>query len=116
MGPYLSRVENGHADPTLGSLEKLAKAFRIEFYHLFYNGENSQAVVKLERECAGQIREAMAERDKILPCRPVCGDNLAAGFRGLPNVILPFGSRQSSGVHFARTKEGHQGNDARHQQ
>jgi transcriptional regulator with XRE-family HTH domain len=65
-GPYLSRVENGHTVPTLGSLERLAKAFDIEFYQLFYNGENPQAVVTLERECAGQIREAMAERDQIL--------------------------------------------------
>jgi transcriptional regulator with XRE-family HTH domain len=66
MGPYLSRVENGHTVPTLKSLEKLAKAFEIEFYQLFYDGQNPQAVVTLERECAERIREAMAERDQIL--------------------------------------------------
>ncbi|MBZ5672183.1 MAG: helix-turn-helix domain-containing protein [Acidobacteriia bacterium] len=65
-GPYLSRVENGHTVPTLRSLETLAKAFQIEFYQLFYNGQNPQAVVTFERECAEQVRQAMAERDQIL--------------------------------------------------
>jgi len=51
-----------------------------------------------------------------LPCRPVCAGNLAAGRRRLADVILPLGRRQSSGVHSARTKKGHQGNDARHEQ
>jgi transcriptional regulator with XRE-family HTH domain len=66
MGPYLSRVENSRTVPTLRSLERLAKAFGIEFYQLFYNGENPQAVVTIEKECAERIREAMVERDQIL--------------------------------------------------
>ncbi len=66
MGAYLSRVENGHTVPTLRSLERLAKAFGIEFYQLFYNGKNPQAVVTIERECAERIQEALAERDQIL--------------------------------------------------
>jgi len=66
MGAYLSRIENGHTVPTLRNLKRLAKAFGIEFYQLFYNGKNPQAVVTIERECADRIREALAERDQIL--------------------------------------------------
>jgi transcriptional regulator with XRE-family HTH domain len=32
-------VENGHTIPTLETLEKLAKAFDLELYQLFYAGD-----------------------------------------------------------------------------
>lgn len=36
---YVSRVENGHTVPSLETLEKLARAFEIPLYQLFYKGD-----------------------------------------------------------------------------
>jgi transcriptional regulator with XRE-family HTH domain len=36
---YISRVENGHTVPAIETLEKLARAFEIPLYQLFYEGD-----------------------------------------------------------------------------
>jgi transcriptional regulator with XRE-family HTH domain len=36
---YISRVENGHTVPAVETLEKLARAFEMPLYQLFYDGE-----------------------------------------------------------------------------
>ncbi len=36
---YISRVENGHTVPAIETLEKLARAFEVPLYQLFYEGE-----------------------------------------------------------------------------
>jgi transcriptional regulator with XRE-family HTH domain len=36
---YLSRVENGHTVPSVETLEKLARAFDVPLYRLFYDGD-----------------------------------------------------------------------------
>ena len=36
---YVSRVENGHAVPSVETLEKLARALEVPIYQLFYDGE-----------------------------------------------------------------------------
>jgi transcriptional regulator with XRE-family HTH domain len=36
---YISRVENGHTVPSVGTLEKLARALEVPLYRLFYEGE-----------------------------------------------------------------------------
>src|SRR5215475_9177162 len=36
---YISRVENGHTVPAIGTLEKLARALEVPLYQLFYEGE-----------------------------------------------------------------------------
>jgi len=36
---YISRVENGHTVPSVQTLEKLAHAFEVPLYQLFYEGE-----------------------------------------------------------------------------
>jgi transcriptional regulator with XRE-family HTH domain len=36
---YISRVENGHTIPSLETLERLASAFEIELYQLFFTGD-----------------------------------------------------------------------------
>jgi transcriptional regulator with XRE-family HTH domain len=36
---YISRVENGHTVPAVETLEKLARAFEVPVYQLFYDGE-----------------------------------------------------------------------------
>jgi transcriptional regulator with XRE-family HTH domain len=35
---YISRVENGHTVPAIGTLEKLARAYEVPMYQLFYDG------------------------------------------------------------------------------
>jgi len=36
---YISRVENGHTVPALETMEKLARAFEVPLYQLFYEGD-----------------------------------------------------------------------------
>jgi transcriptional regulator with XRE-family HTH domain len=36
---YISRMENGHTVPAIGTLEKMAKALEIPMYQLFHDGE-----------------------------------------------------------------------------
>jgi transcriptional regulator with XRE-family HTH domain len=36
---YISRVENGHTVPSIETLEKMARAFEIPLYKLFYEGD-----------------------------------------------------------------------------
>jgi transcriptional regulator with XRE-family HTH domain len=36
---YISRVENGHTVPAVETLQKLARAFEVPLYQLFYDGE-----------------------------------------------------------------------------
>jgi transcriptional regulator with XRE-family HTH domain len=36
---YISRVENGHTAPSIGTLEKMARALELPMYRLFYDGE-----------------------------------------------------------------------------
>lgn len=35
---YISRLENGHTVPAIETLEKLARAFEVPMYQLFYDG------------------------------------------------------------------------------
>lgn len=41
---YISRVENGHTVPAVQTLEKLARAFEVPMYKLFYDGEEPPTV------------------------------------------------------------------------
>jgi transcriptional regulator with XRE-family HTH domain len=43
---YLSRVENGHTVPSVGTLEKWARALEVPLYQLFYEGDNPPALPK----------------------------------------------------------------------
>lgn len=36
---YISRIEHGHAIPSLETLQKLARALEVPLYRLFYDGE-----------------------------------------------------------------------------
>jgi transcriptional regulator with XRE-family HTH domain len=42
---YISRVENGHAVPTIETLEKMARALEIPLYVLFYDGEEPPKLI-----------------------------------------------------------------------
>ena len=44
---YISRVENGHTVPAVETLEKLARAFEVPLYQLFYEGDEPPQVPNL---------------------------------------------------------------------
>lgn len=44
---YISRVENGHTVPAIETLEKLARAFEVPMYQLFYDGDEPPKVPHL---------------------------------------------------------------------
>ena len=44
---YVSRVENGHTVPAVETLEKLARAFEVPLYQLFYEGKEPPQVPSL---------------------------------------------------------------------
>ena len=45
---YISRVENGHTVPAIETLEKLARAFDIPLYGLFFERRNAPVVRNIE--------------------------------------------------------------------
>ncbi len=47
---YISRVENGHTVPAVETLEKLARAFEVPLYQLFYEGEEPPKVPALLKQ------------------------------------------------------------------
>jgi transcriptional regulator with XRE-family HTH domain len=44
---YISRVENGHTVPAVETLQKLARAFEVPLYQLFYEGKEPPQVPNL---------------------------------------------------------------------
>jgi transcriptional regulator with XRE-family HTH domain len=53
---YISRVENGHTVPAIETLEKLARAFEVPLYQLFYDGEEPPELPNLpKRKTASEI-------------------------------------------------------------
>jgi transcriptional regulator with XRE-family HTH domain len=38
---YISRVENGHTVPSVGTLEKISQRLEVALYQLFYHGQES---------------------------------------------------------------------------
>ena len=53
LGNYISRVENGHSVPTLGTLEKIARALEVPLYQLFYDCEDPPQLPNLRKSEAG---------------------------------------------------------------
>jgi transcriptional regulator with XRE-family HTH domain len=52
---YISRVENGHTVPAVQTLEKLARAFEVPLYQLFYEGEEPPKLPNvLNRKSSGE--------------------------------------------------------------
>src|ERR1700674_2726718 len=52
---YISRVENGHTVPAIETLEKMARAFEVPMYQLFYDGEEPPKLPNLpKRQSSGE--------------------------------------------------------------
>jgi transcriptional regulator with XRE-family HTH domain len=52
---YISRVENGHTVPGVETLEKLARAFEVPLYQLFYDGEEPPKLPNLPNRNSSDI-------------------------------------------------------------
>ena len=61
---YLSRVENGHAVPSVQTLEKFARALEVPIYQLFYEGEEPPKLPNLlKRKTTDDILWGNSGRD-----------------------------------------------------
>jgi transcriptional regulator with XRE-family HTH domain len=61
---YVSRVENGHAVPSVETLEKFARALEIPIYQLFYDGDKSPTLPIIpKRKTANDIAWGSSGRD-----------------------------------------------------
>lgn len=61
---YISRVENGHTVPAIETLEKLARAFEVPMYQLFYDGEEPPQLPNLvKRKSSDEIAWGSAGKD-----------------------------------------------------
>ena len=63
---YISRVENGHTVPSLGTLEKLAAALEIPLFQLFYDGEEPPTLPHLSERLGAEevLRDRESESDQ----------------------------------------------------
>ena len=51
---YISRVENGHTVPAVETLEKLARAFEVPLYQLFYEGKEPPKLPNLFKRSSSE--------------------------------------------------------------
>jgi transcriptional regulator with XRE-family HTH domain len=54
---YISRVENGHTVPSIGTLEKWAGALEVPLYQIFYDGEKPLQLPALPKREKGALKE-----------------------------------------------------------
>src|SRR2546428_10535694 len=61
---YISRVENGHTVPAIETLEKMARAFEVPLYQLFYEGEQPPKLPDLlKRKSSDEIAWGSSGKD-----------------------------------------------------
>jgi transcriptional regulator with XRE-family HTH domain len=61
---YISRVENGHTVPAVETLEKLARAFEVPLYQLFYEGAEPPVLPNLlKRKSSDEIAWGSSGKD-----------------------------------------------------
>jgi transcriptional regulator with XRE-family HTH domain len=61
---YISRVENGHTVPAVETLEKLARAFEVPLYQLFYEGDQPPELPNLlKRKSSDKDRWGSSGKD-----------------------------------------------------
>lgn len=54
---YISRVENGYTVPSIGTLERMAKALEIEMYQFFFEGDKEPKAIPVESRDARDPKE-----------------------------------------------------------
>lgn len=54
---YISRIENGHTVPSVETLERLARAFEVPMYQLFYDEDEPPKLPKLLKQRPSDDKE-----------------------------------------------------------
>jgi transcriptional regulator with XRE-family HTH domain len=73
---YIPRVENGHTVPAIETLEKMARAFEIPLYQLFYDGDEPPEIpnlLKRETSAASAWGSSGTEARILLKFRRLLG-------------------------------------------
>ncbi len=70
---YISRLENGHTIPSVGTLEKLAAAFDVPLWKVFYEGDQSALPVLLSRDFDQSEIESVQDRKFYLKVARLLG-------------------------------------------
>ena len=63
---YTSRVENGHTIPSLQTLEKLARAFEIPMYMLFFDGDGKPKPLRIRNDGASRPAGKPAQESDMI--------------------------------------------------
>lgn len=66
---YVSRVENGHTIPSLGTVENWAGALGVEVYQIFYQGDQPQAAKAASVEAFKSRERALLDDYNLIPWR-----------------------------------------------
>jgi len=70
---YVSRVENGHSVPNIETLEKLAAAFDVPLWRIFYEGDQPARPLLPSRESQHSTRESVKDRKFYLKLARLLG-------------------------------------------
>jgi len=70
---YVSRVENGHTVPSVETLEKLAAAFDVPLWRIFYEGDHPARAVLPSRELPHSTTESVKDRKFYLKLARLLG-------------------------------------------
>ena len=70
---YTSRVENGHTVPNIETLEKLAAAFDVPLWKIFYEGDEPAPPVLPSRELQHSTTESVNDRKFYLKLARLLG-------------------------------------------
>jgi transcriptional regulator with XRE-family HTH domain len=70
---YSSRVENGHTVPNIETLEKLASAFDVPLWKIFYEGDQPAAPLLPSREPQHSTTESVKDRKFYLKLARLLG-------------------------------------------
>lgn len=67
--PYISRVENGHTVPSVGTLQKWARALGMQLYQVLYEGEEPpkppKAPSKVDEKLWGNSGREARQLDRL---------------------------------------------------
>jgi len=70
---YISRLENGHTIPNVATLEKLAAAFDMPLWKIFYEGDQPTRPVFPSRESQHSTTESVKDRKFYLKLARLLG-------------------------------------------
>src|SRR5271169_2258175 len=70
---YISRLENGHTVPSIETLEKLAAAFDVPLWKIFYEGDQPARPLLPSSQLQHSTRESMKDRKFYLKLARLLG-------------------------------------------